>query len=64
MAREALNWTALDPSLRHMAIVGLSIRQQARRLGISERAIVQRRAVIGLRRRDLEKRERREKTCA
>ncbi|MCE0743352.1 hypothetical protein LWC05_05530 [Acetobacter sicerae] len=59
MTVQITNWASIDAALRHMAIVGLSIRQQSRKLGLSERAIYQRRSEIGLKRKDDCKRSRR-----
>ena len=48
MAREAINWRDLDPMLRRMARAGFSIKRQARKLNVSERAVYQRRNALGI----------------
>lgn len=48
MARTAIDWTRLDPDLRHMARCGFSIKRQARKLGIAAITIKKRRSILGL----------------
>ncbi|GBQ96762.1 hypothetical protein AA23498_2725 [Acetobacter nitrogenifigens DSM 23921 = NBRC 105050] len=56
MARESCDWISIDPILRHFAICGVSVAMQARRLGVSERSIYQRRIILGISRKQREKR--------
>lgn len=49
MAREAINWTHdMDNQLRRFDRCGLSIKRQARRLGLSERSVHTRRKQISI----------------
>ncbi|MFT8471360.1 hypothetical protein [Acetobacter persici] len=49
MARAAIEWShAMDVQLRHFDRCGLSIKRQARRLGLSERSIYTRRKKLQL----------------
>ncbi|MBO1361515.1 hypothetical protein J2D73_17150 [Acetobacter sacchari] len=57
MTRESCDWITIDPILRHLANCGVSVAMQARRLGVSERAIYQRRTILGLTRKQREKRD-------
>ncbi|MCG4258243.1 hypothetical protein [Acetobacter senegalensis] len=48
MVRPAIEWRELDGTLRRMDRAGLSIKRQARKLQVSERAVYQRRSALGL----------------
>ncbi|MFS8368822.1 hypothetical protein [Acetobacter indonesiensis] len=48
MGRQAIDWRPLDGTLRRMDRAGLSIKRQARKLQVSERAVYQRRSALGL----------------